>query len=610
MSGASTQRATKAPRPKRAAEPKRAHARITGVVAGRPRSPRPTGRITHEWADRFGLATVPLFEHGEIADPENHTVLLGGGSRWAFASFNYALSETGDPARPNPMAGSWAWSSDLTHHLTISGRSVALWCWDRVRPTEYQRSKVQKILDDFHSSLGAEIPNIAPLARHHVVGIFRRVRSLAVENGVDDGRAIDVFLAFLDMLIDRERTGGDIRRDGDAGDLLRSLPPDELDAIAREAERHPSCEALKFFPSLAVRYSGSAIFQEINQEYIREPLPTPPDRVLWRISMKNTRGGYHFTPPELARGIVETSLAQIENLRTRDVLTVLDPVCGTGTFLLETVRTLRRMGYTGRLRLIGGNIWAPVNAMARFSLKHAVDDWNPAGEVQIDLNVSDSLAVDLPPSDVVFMNPPRAPWYMMDTRQREHTRRILRARRPGEVDIGMVFVTHGLDALNYGGVLGAMLPPEILTLRSAERWRRETLERGSLRFLGDMGEFDLYYYGGAGVAAAVISKLDGDQNQGGIFRAAKCGNDFGSPEEALRMLRKIGSVNPEGSSSGKDWWLFDIPVKEFAHKPVWRVVPPPLERAISEFRGAGGPRWENCSKLEKKSSPATTRRSC
>jgi len=539
-----------------------------------------TGEVAQGWAERFGLATAPLFERGEAARPEEHTVLLDGG----FGSF--AISETDEPIWRDPQTAAWVWSSNLPHHVTVSERVVAVRRWDSPRAEEFSRTSIEAQIEPFYEYLTADRVRSTQRVVDHVLQLFKGVRSLVADAGIEDERSIDFFLAFLDTLIDREKEtdGGPAR--GAAEELLRALPTVGLDALMHEIGLRTSLQSFRLFPALAVRHAGSDIFQEAHFELMRTPGVDLFGYSGLAESKAVTRGGAHFTPAPLARSIAENSLAQIDSLRTRQELTVLDPACGSGAFLQEAVRSLRRMGYMGRLRLVGRDISPAAIAMAKFVVNHTVADWSPSGGVAVDLETADSLDAPLPAADVIVMNPPFMAWSALDPRQRDQVRAVLGARQQGRADLSMAFVTRALDVLNDGGVLGVLLPASLLTLQAAQEWRRDILERGDLRLLASLGEYGLFAHALVQVAAAVVCKPSDAAARSGTLRAVVSTNSADATGNALRMLRKMPTATQVESPDGS-WRIFQVPARKLESRPTWRITSPKMEAALSRLLEAG-----------------------
>lgn len=157
-------------------------------------------QVASNWAERFGLALAPLFSHSD-ADSEHHHVLLDGGLG------RFALS-VGEPAEAAlELRSSWAWSSNLPHHIAVIKDRVSVSRWDRPGAEVLTLASVERRLEAFYDYLIADRVRSNKRVADHLVGLFRRVRSLVAEAGLPDIRSTDAYLAFLETLGDSEEAG-------------------------------------------------------------------------------------------------------------------------------------------------------------------------------------------------------------------------------------------------------------------------------------------------------------------------------------------------------------------------------------------------------------------
>src|SRR4051812_12675392 len=104
--------------------------------------------------------------------------------------------------------------------------------------------------------------------------------------------------------------------------------------------------------------------------------------------------------------------------------------------------------------------------MTRFVMAAALRDWTPAGGVDLDLKVGDSLGeLGMPKADIIVMNPPFIAFGAQTLEQREQLRAATDAST-ARGDYSMAFIVRALTALNDGGVLGTLFPSSLLSLRS------------------------------------------------------------------------------------------------------------------------------------------------
>lgn len=546
-----------------------------------------TSAIATRWSKHFGLATAPFFEMEEHPQDGTHTVMLDGG----YGSF--ALSETDETIWRDDQTASWAWSSNLPHHVTVGTNVVAVRRWDRREAEQFSRSSVETKIDAFYEYLTQDRVRSTQRVVEHALGLFRGVRALVADHGMPDEKSIEAFLGLLDRMIDPTLQG--TLTEGQTGReaTLADLPQTGVAALLEEYHHQNQFQKLQLLPSLAVRHASSDIFQEAHFELVRTPSVDLFGYAGQAESRPATRGGAHFTPAPLARSVAENTFAQIGDLSCRTNLTVLDPACGSGAFLQEALRCLRRAGYQGRLRIVGRDISEAAVAMGRFVVGHAVSEWTGRGDIEIDIGVSNSLVEPLPEADVILMNPPFMAWGALSTEQRDQVRVLLGPRLRGRADLSMAFVTLALDRLSHGGALGVLLPASLLTLQAAESWRTDILDQAELRLLASLGEYGLFAHALVQVAAAVISKPASDQEAQSAtapdVRAVRSADTADATGDVLRMLRKAPSEREIVSPDGQ-WEIYDVPVHELRSRPTWRLASRRMEATLARLFEAGGVR--------------------
>lgn len=543
------------------------------------------------WAKRLGLAPAPLFESYESI-PGSHSVLLDGG----FGSF--ALSVSNNGTLDSRTAADWCWSSNVPHHVTVTDRKVAVVRWDKTTPELLTRSSVERQLDRFYEYLAADRVQSNQRVAEHMMTLFRRVRSLVADAGIDDDRSIDAYLAFLAHVI--ERSGGsdhaaphrhpeqqyELPRDGQ--DLLQSLSQSGIEHLCEFAtDRSESPLGLALAPNLVVRHSASEVFQEAHFQLLRTSRPDLFGYVMPAASQRITRGSTHFTPPPLARSIAEQALAQLPDLATRERLTLLDPACGSGSFLHEALRSLRRCGFDGQLVLHGRDISHPAVAMAQFVLAAARRDWSPAGGCHIDIQCCDSLDVGFPKADVILMNPPFVAWPALTPEQRSQMADILGSHRLGRGDLSMAFVTKALDSLTPGGVLGTLLPKSLLTLEAAESWRDSLLHSADLRFIASLGDYGIFAYARVQVAAAVLTIPSSRSDRLDSVDVLVAGNDAGATADGLRALRRSDDLYTRSPRQAGSWQAYRMSASNLARRSAWRLTSPETEEALTFLMDTG-----------------------
>ena len=542
--------------------------------------------LPQRWADQFGLALVPLFSTMESVIDGSHGVLLDGG----YGSF--AISVSSEELWRDKKPACWAWSSNLPHHVTVTDNVVAVTRCDSSRYEVFSRPSVESQIESFYEYLVKDRVQPSQRVVDYVLYLFRRIRSLVDDAELHDARSIDAFLAFLSLIIrldQLEANGEDPTtfRNNEAGaDVLHKLSKKGITSLIEEIREGASQQPFRLFPSLAVRHAGSEIFQEAHFELLRAPSLDLFSYAGPAEANSVTRGGAHFTPAALARSIVEQTLHRVEGLTDRERLIILDPACGSGSFLHEALRALRRLEFAGHIVLVGRDISSAAVSMADFVVHHAAGDWSSNCNIEIDILVADSLAEPLPHADVILMNPPFLSWQYLNDHQRDQVRQVLGSLHKGRADLSMAFVSRAVNLLAAGGALGVLFPSSLLTLQAAENWRTDLLDRTDLCLLASLGDYGLFAHALIQVSMAVMSKPRELGTRQDTTTALITTNSAEATGNALRTLRRS---NWRAHSIGEDgaWRLFEMPATSFRSRPTWKLITPKAETALSRFLEAG-----------------------
>lgn len=523
-----------------------------------------------QWARRSNLALAPLFESEAHRPDGDHLALLDG------ATGSFALSAVANADFDPRVAAAWAWSSDLPHHVAVASDKVWVTRWDRPTPREVPISVIESDFESFYSFLSNDLVGSSHTVVDHLLSVFRRMRSLVATVGIEDQYTTQCFLEFFEGLI--------ATRPGDADSVffssiaqnsaLSAIPHNAVEALVENSIRASHGPHFELFPTLALRHAGSAIFQEAHFELARAAAPDLFGYVEPARAHLVTRGGAHFTPPALGRMLAEQTLRSIDELHSREVLTILDPACGCGSILHEALRLLKRWQFGGRVVLRGLDVSAAAVAMAEFVLMHSARDWPDPTRIKVEVEQRDALAQPLPQADVVLMNPPFITWGSLRDEQRSVLSEVLGSCRVTRPDYSMGFVLKALyETVVHGGALGALLPASVLTSQSALRWRRVLLERADLRFLASLGHHHLFPHALVQVASLVLSSVRSGSPSPKVVTLRVGAGELTDTGDALRALRGY-QYGVDAHNSGGSWDLFELPLHVFAERPTWRPISP------------------------------------
>jgi adenine-specific DNA-methyltransferase len=536
-----------------------------------------TENTAADFAEKLGLVEVPWFSS---LHPGRHSVLLDGGRG------SFALSTGANWINPDQVA-SWLWSSDLAHHVRIAEDKITVSRWDDPSAERtWSRGSVENKVETFYDYLLVDSVKNRFDVVEHSIDVFRRIRSYVYENRLPDESSIHIFLYVIASMLS---TMNQIAYDEPPG-IVKQFALDEaqLEAFQRSGKdtlmalveqfRVPSegPRALEMIPELLVRHAGGTVFQEAHFELIRSS-PTDLFSLPGRAEVKiDTRGGTHFTPPALARAIVEQSFC---NVQLGDSVTIFDPSCGAGAFLHEVLRYLQRMQYKGRISLRGFDISENAVAIARFVLAQAIRDWPDVQLERLEIHAKDSLGEVWPDSDFILMNPPFISWGGLTRFQRDQVKEILGRRHVGRPDYSMAFIDKAISNLREGGVLGTLLPASVLSTESSLGWRRHILEQTAPIFLAVLGDYGIFRHAIVEVACAVFRKTEAESQADGAFLSLWTSEKRGTAGEGMRHLRKLHAARTGGFAvkssvalSGEGWRVSQIETNTLRDLPDWRPL--------------------------------------
>ena len=528
------------------------------------------------------MVTIPMFGAARTpAHPGDHAVLLDGER----ASFAFFVGNS-DQLLEEEIALSWSWSSNLRHTLIFDRdrRKLLVRRWDKkTEIREYTAPDchaAQKLVDEFDGLPPPSVPTVID----KMITVFRIVRS-NIE--ALRGTPLDVLHAFNALLVgtgavkrgaidSAEWSGADTL--GSALDLIRSrnlasISPTDISipvkafAIQELAqalvERDPTTR-YDLDPDLLVRHAAGILYQEAHAELSRFT-PQFQQRTLFPIVSLHatkpitvTSSDIHFTPPTLARALVEEAVAALHSVRsspTPSRIHAIDPACGSGVFLIEALRDLSLSRHRD-LALGGADISALSGAMTVFCLQRVIrDETGVAAKVSIDIRTEDSLtSTSWGAPDLLLMNPPFTSWLGMTVEERKVVKDVLGPLYHGIPDKASAFVCKAIREMKPGSVLATVIPASFLESKSAHRLRKFIDSDTSLA-LHLLGRFRGYaYFHGARVEPAfiVISRSENGTHQNQLVKVLLA--DDGHEDRAIRELRT--NADGQGRCEGDGWELF------------------------------------------------------
>jgi adenine-specific DNA-methyltransferase len=425
------------------------------------------------WRKKLGLLPVPMFSGNAET---NQFVLLNG------SKGNFCLDFTSE--RLGTETRNRAWSSNVGHYISLldDNRYVEVQSWNR-NPSSIQRysyESVHRDLEGFHRYLVKDEPRASNSIVSHVIRVFRSFRA-ALEDVYAGPKALKAFLYLLACVTeDVQSTNVSLSKwglDDEAKEIAGQISPSDWDALGYDLTNERRLESLTPRLTLMLRHASGQVFQEAHYEAIFSPQlkfkfsGVTPEPVAVRKSGEGV--GLHFTPPALARTLVEEALNSLDSL-PRESVSLFDPACGSGEFLREALRQLLLQGYTGAIHLEGWDISPAACDMAKFALA-----WEARGhedQIRVRIKNADSLEesrVWPRGIDLVLMNPPFVSWKGMTPEQRSRMRDVLGVLFAEQPDMSSAFLWKAVECLRKGGVVGSILPASFLNGSAARKIREE-----------------------------------------------------------------------------------------------------------------------------------------
>jgi adenine-specific DNA-methyltransferase len=553
----------------------------------------PTSRVA--WAKAFGYAASNLFDPAHLKDvDEEYSILLDG------RPASFALLSTKDTdllLMTKPLE--WAWSSHVRHVVAVHERSNSLVVrrWDAARasrtfPLPASREAASQVVRALEAAPSTAADNVVD----HILDAFRSSREIVPDK--EPVFAIELFNLLLlgtRLVKDGRLSAADLRSRRTVGEVLnRICECTDVRAFGIRAElfeevanrgvyatidRYLSPERRFNYtldPSLVLRHASGDVYQEAHLELET----TPQIRLAGFAPVRpagHLRRAVRFTPPTLARSLTEQALSRRSESFSK--LVILDPACGSGIFLIESVRELVRRGYKGHLLLRGIDKSEASAAMARFAVHFAIEEAKAAGiQAELRIEVADSMTVDWSGVDVILMNPPFVRWNDLDPVARQQMQEIISDVK-GRPDLAMAFVMKAVKSLSAGGVVAAVVPAPILDSSHGLAWREELARTADVHLIG---RFETYSYFAASLvepAFLVMSKRKPGESAGEVklVVAAK-----GAEDKSLRALR-----SPEIPPDEPEKWAVSFVSPDMLAASKWSPRWPHSLRLNDTLKGLG-----------------------
>lgn len=483
------------------------------------------------WSRELGLLPVPLLVTDR--DPDRPHVMLNGSVGNFCVGFSDAIDLTD--------ARNIAWSADVGHFLQVRKEGIVeVVKWDSPSIERYSIESVSSNLHKFHHYLVSKQPSREMAVVSHLMRTYRSMRAHMAAQNLQGYESLLAFLCLIAEVTGQQDTSEIVLSDwgipAAARDILRRITPNYWRSFIHEITDSYKRLSLEPRLELVLRHASGQLFQEAHYEtnavdvsQITLPgiIPQPA-----KLSRNTSSVGVHYTPPALARTLIEEALYE-SDIRGHAEFVVFDPACGSGEFLKEAIRQISLRDFTGNVHLIGWDISESACAMANF-----VMSWETRGMNNVSFEIACKNALVEPwPKNVVLiaMNPPFLSWQDMKIDQREMVASHLGQLSTRKPDMASAFLKLASERVVENGVVGSILPGSILVSDSALHLRKYVTEQLNPKLTARFGSQAIFP--GATVDAAIFI---GKRNQAETVASTVLWSDYrdSSTSGALRALRK------------------------------------------------------------------------
>lgn len=504
--------------------------------------------------EQQGLLRVPLL-HKQAAELEYYALLNGDKNN---------LCLDCNVARESEWYRKMAWSSGNNTYIGFGNGKCHIFRFDRPQVESYEQNLVFENSDKFFKYLGKGSSNVENSIVPYVMRTYRQLRNeIKTDNsGVDSLRALLYLLAY-------SRDGEQVNLDEwglneQDAEIIHAIDSYKWNMIAESFMRGIRFTDRWLQPDvdLILRHTSGRLFEEANYiAYLPAQLTLFPDEKI-RYSNETMQDGAYFTPSYVARSIVEEALSQVK-LGEKEELTIFDPACGAGGFLVEALRQLKKVPYSGHIRVIGWDKAATAVMMSRFVLSFEKQEWG--NQLFYEITQCDSLAAKAWPQnvDLLLMNPPFLSWDKMNSCRelREQVASII--PEVPKANLAAAFLAKAVDTVSQVGVLGAVLPTRLLNDQNYEQLRKRINESMSLKLIGGLGSYvfdNVLAYTSMIVATKSIKDIS-------TTTILWTNNKAGTAGEGLKALRKYHYNNVVMESV--DYSVYEV--NDFQEQKSWRT---------------------------------------
>ncbi|HEY5327884.1 MAG TPA: N-6 DNA methylase [Mucilaginibacter sp.] len=452
-----------------------------------------------------------------------------------------------------------SWSTNTKNFVVLEEDKVKIFNWSKNHPEEIAQKQVSDNFDKFYTYLLSKSYKSEKDVVPFIIDIFRQFRNITLEK-TNPVEALNLLFVLLTSLEDDYK-----HFDVNKWNVNNINIPNGFDFFTEKIKQ--GIGNIKPELDLIIRHSAGILFQEAQKEVL---FFNPQRDLFGDVSTKiesrnNLYSSIHYTPPYLARTIVENAINQLD-LRKKK-LKIFDPSCGSSEFLIETLKQLNELNYKGELNVIGWDSSETAINTSNFLLRYEQRTiWDKRLSFETKL-VMDSLTESWDNDyDLILMNPPFVSWELLSNKNlRDAIKDTLGKNFIGKPNQASAFFYKAIQCLDTNGVIGCIIPSSVLALDSYKKLRTDVYDLITITLIGKLGNFvfedaltDVSLIVGHKPKANYIPTLLWSRNEKGIA------------QNALRDLRKMIYTN-QLTVDEKDYSIFQpslFPIFKDSWKPI------------------------------------------
>lgn len=500
------------------------------------------------WKQNYGL--LPLHLKDVV---EKRYLMLNGG----YGDFCLQTIEDGDV----DLFNEYSWSSNTKNYLIVEKDNIKIVNWLDVESESIPKKAIETNLGKFYKYLLSKSYKTQNDVVPFVIDIFKQLRNETTEKQ-NPKNAISILFQLLISL-----------ENDNFGNIPNKFIDFEKARLPNNFEHYrdrllSGVKSIKPNLDLILRHTSGALFQEAHKEVLyfdiqRDLFGGVSSKL---ITKNDSYSSIHYTPPYLARTIVENSLKEIDP--SKPTLRILDPSCGSSEFLIEALKQLKFLDYKGKITLVGYDSSPSAIETSRFLLHYEnKTQWDGNIDLHIEV-VDDSLSIEWGTNnDLILMNPPFVSWEQLKNKDsRDILKDILGTSfTKGKPNQASAFFRNATLSLNESGVLGCVLPSSLLTFDSYKNLRSEINESIDIKLLAKLGNYVFED------ALTDVSLFIGKKPLSQTYpRVVWTKNEKGIVPEALRELRKL-QINNENAKLEISYNIYTPKVFPFL-KDSWKLI--------------------------------------